>query len=56
MLRIILFLGHLFAGHAILTLDPTAEINKLAPLRTEWTEGIIFPFDWLTAGWALHNS
>jgi hypothetical protein len=49
-------LGDLFAGHAILALDPTAEIYKLASLRTERTEGIIFPFNWLTAGWTLHNS
>jgi hypothetical protein len=48
------FLRHCFTGHAILTLDPASEIDKLAPLRTERTEAIIFPFDWFTAGWALH--
>ena len=49
------FLRDRLAGHTILALDPAAEIDKLAPLRTERTEGIIFPFGWLTAGWALHE-
>jgi len=44
-----------FTGHAILTFNPAAEIYKLAPLRTERTERIIFPLDWLTARWTLHE-
>jgi hypothetical protein len=52
----ILFLGQRFTRDAILTLDPLAEIDKLAPFRTEGTKGIIFPLDWLTAGWAFHES
>jgi hypothetical protein len=51
-----MFLGDWFARHAILTLNPTAKIDKLAPLRTEGTERIIFPLDWLTARWTLHES
>jgi len=51
-----MFLGDRFAGHAILAFNPAAEIDKLAPLRTERTERIIFPLDWLTARWALHES
>jgi hypothetical protein len=50
----IMFLGDRLAGDAIFTLNPTAEIDKLASLRTKGTERIIFPLDWLTAGWALH--
>ena len=51
----ILFLGKRLTGHAILTFNPLAEIDKLAPLRTEGTKGIIFPLDRLTAGWAFHD-
>src|SRR5215211_6580810 len=50
------FLGERFAGDAILTFNPLAEIDKLTPLRTEGTKRIIFPLDWLTAGWAFHES
>jgi len=50
------FLGERFAGHTILTFNPLAEIDKLTPLGTEGTKGIIFPFDWFTAGWAIHES
>jgi len=53
---ILLFLRELFTGDAIFTLNPLAEIDKLAPLRTEGTKRIIFPIDWLTAGWAFHES
>jgi len=42
--------------HAILTLNPTAKINKLTALRTEGTDGIVFPLDWFTAGRTLHGS
>lgn len=52
----ILFLGDLFTGDAVLTLNPLAQIDKLAPLRTEGTKGIIFPRDLLTAGWTFHES
>ena len=53
---LILILWHLFARHTILTLDPPAEIDELASFRTKGTERIVFPFDWLTAGWTLHES
>ena len=52
----ILFLGERFTGNTILPFNPLAEIDKLAPFRTEGTKGIIFPLDWLTAGWAFHES
>ena len=45
-----------FAGHTIFTLDPPAEIDELASFSTKGTERIVFPFDWLTAGWTLHES
>jgi len=45
-----------FARHSILTFNPTAEVNELATLRTEWTKGIIFPLGWFPAGWTLHES
>ena len=54
--RIVVFLWQRFAGHAIFALDPTAEVNELAPFRTEWTKGIIFPLGWFPAGWTLHES
>jgi hypothetical protein len=44
------------AGHTILTLNPFPKINKLTAFRTEGTERIVFPLDWLTAGWTLHES
>jgi hypothetical protein len=46
----------LLARHSIFTFDPTAEVNELAALRTEWTEGVVFPLGWFPAGWALHES
>jgi hypothetical protein len=49
-------LRHGLAGHTILALDPFAEIYKLAAFRTEGTDRIVFPLDWLTAGWTLHES
>jgi hypothetical protein len=52
----ILFLRQRFTGDAILTFYPLAQIDKLAPLRTEGTKRIIFPLDWLTAGWTFHES
>jgi hypothetical protein len=51
----ILFLGQPFTGYAILTLNPLAQVNKLAPFRTEGTKRIIFPLDLLTAGWTFHE-
>ena len=53
---LILFLRNRLAGHTIFALDPTAEIYQLAPFCTEGTERILFPLDWLTAGWTLHES
>jgi len=53
---LILFLWHGLAGHTILALDPFAEVYKLAAFRTEGTDRIVFPLDWLTAGWTLHES
>jgi hypothetical protein len=55
-LVILLLLRERFTGDAILTFYPLAEIDKLAPLRTEGTKRIIFPVDWLTAGWTFHES
>jgi hypothetical protein len=49
-------LRHWLAGHTILALDPFAEVYKLTPFRTEGTDRIVFPLDWLTAGWTLHES
>jgi len=51
-----LFLRHWLAGHTILTLNPTAKVQKLTAFRTEGTDRIVFPLDWLTAGWTLHES
>jgi hypothetical protein len=42
--------------HTIITLNPTAKIDKLTAFRTEGTDRIVFPLDWLTAGWTLHES
>ena len=53
---LILFLWHRLAGHTILALDPFAEVYKLTAFRTEGTDRIVFPLDWLTAGWTLHES
>lgn len=50
------FLGQRFTGNTILPFNPLAEIDKLASLRTEGTKWILFPLDWLTAGWAFHES
>ena len=50
------FLGERFTGDAILTFYPLAQVDKLAPLRTEGTKRIIFPLDWPTAGWTFHES
>jgi hypothetical protein len=49
------FLGQRFTGYAVLTLNPLAQVDKLAPLRTEGTKKIIFPLDLLTAGWTFHE-
>jgi hypothetical protein len=43
-------------GHTVLSLNPTAKVNKLTAFRTEGTDRIVFPLDWLTAGWTLHES
>jgi len=51
-----MFLWNGLAGHTILTLNPTTEVNKLTAFRTEGTDRIVFPLDWLTAGWTLHES
>ena len=53
---IVMFVRQRLAGHAIFALDPAAEVHELAPFRTEWTKGIIFPLGWLPAGWTLHES
>jgi len=51
-----MFVGERFTGDSIFTFNPPAEIDELAPLRTEWTKRIVFPLDRLTAGWAIHES
>jgi hypothetical protein len=51
-----LFLRHRVTGHTIFTLNPTAEVDKLTAFRTEGTNRIVFPLDWLTAGWTVHES
>ena len=48
------YLRHRLTRHTILTLNPTAKINKLTAFRTEGTDRIVFPLDWLTAGWTVH--
>ena len=53
---LIRFLWHWLAGHTIFALDPFAEVYELAAFRTEGTDRIVFPLDWLTAGWTLHES
>lgn len=50
------FLWKRLTGNAILAFDPLAEVDELAPLRTEGTKRIVFPIDWFTAGWAFHES
>jgi len=55
-IRFILLLGEWFTGDAILTFNPPAEVDELAPLRTEGTKRIIFPLGRLTAGWAFHKT
>jgi hypothetical protein len=50
----VLVAGNGLAGNPILALDPAPKVDQLATLRTERTKRIIFPLDWLTAGWALH--
>jgi hypothetical protein len=55
-IRFILLLGEWFTGDAILTFNPPAEVDELAPLRTEGTKRIIFPIGRLTAGWAFHKT
>jgi len=50
------FLWKRLTGDAILAFDPLAEVDELAPLRTEGTKRIVFPLDWFTAGWAFHES
>jgi hypothetical protein len=50
------FLREWFTGNTIFALNPLAQIDELAPLRTEGTKRIVFPFDWFTAGWAFHES
>src|SRR6185369_16814707 len=53
---LIVLLWHGFAGHTILALYPFPKINKLTAFRTERTDRIVFPLDWFTAGWTLHES
>lgn len=49
------FLRHGLTGHTILAFNPATEVNKLTAFRTEGTERIVFPLDWLTTGWTLHE-
>jgi hypothetical protein len=39
------FLGQRLTGDAILAFNPLAQVDKLAPFRTEGTKRIIFPLD-----------
>lgn len=39
------FLWKRLTGDAILAFDPLAEVDELAPLRTEGTKRIVFPLD-----------
>jgi len=50
------FLRQRFTGHTIFAFDPLTQVDELAPLRTEGTKRIVFPLDWLTAGWTFHES
>ena len=54
--RTFILLWDRLTRHTILTLNPTAKINKLTALRTEGTDGIVFPLDWFTAGRTVHES
>jgi hypothetical protein len=47
----------LFTRHAVLVVDPVAKIHQLAALGAERAMRIVFPLDWLLAGWTLsHNA
>jgi hypothetical protein len=50
-----LFLGKWFTGDSILTLNPSTEVDKLTPFRTEGTKGIFFPLDPRATGWTFHE-
>jgi len=50
------FVARPFAGHAVLAFDPFTEVDEPAPFGTERTIRNVFPLDWLTAGWTLHES
>ncbi len=54
--RFSLFVGDRFTWDSIFTLNPPAEVDELAALRTEGAKGVVFPFDWFTAGWTLHET
>ena len=41
--RFVTLFGKLFAGDAILAFDPLAQVDELAPFRTEGTKRIVFP-------------
>jgi hypothetical protein len=43
--RFVWFLWKRLTGDAILAFDPLAEVDELAPLRTEGTKRIVFPGD-----------
>lgn len=40
---------------AILLINPTAEIDEFAPLRTEGAKLIVFPIGRFSASWTLHE-
>jgi hypothetical protein len=51
-----MLLRHGLTGHTIIPFNPTPKIKELTAFRTERTDRIVFPLDWLTAGWTLHES
>ena len=54
-ISLILFVREWFTGDAILTFNPLAKVDKLAPLGTEGAKRVVFPLGRLTAGWAFHE-
>ena len=44
-----------FTGNPIVALNPPAQVDELAALRTEGTKGVVLPLDWFTAGWTSHG-
>ena len=46
----------LFGWHAVLFVDPGAEVEQLASFGTEGSEGVVLPLNWLLAVGTFHGS